>query len=117
MIASDATETPTLVFDEVDSGVGGGVAEVVGRLLKRLGNDHQVLCVTHLPQVASQAEQHFQVSKQAVSDIAYPVSRITHLSEEGRVTEIARMLGGTELTETALDHAREMLGQPVFRLT
>ncbi len=117
VIASDATETPTLVFDEVDSGVGGGVAEVVGRLLKRLGNDHQVLCVTHLPQVASQAEQHFQVSKQAVADIAHPVSRITHLSEEGRVTEIARMLGGTELTETALDHAREMLGQPVFRLT
>ncbi len=117
VIASNATATPTLVFDEVDSGVGGGVAEVVGRLLKRLGADHQVLCVTHLPQVASQAEQHFQVSKQTVTDISHPVSRITRLSGEERVTEIARMLGGTGLTETALDHAREMLGQPLFRLT
>ena len=116
MIASDATATPTLVFDEVDSGVGGGVAEVVGKLLRRLGNDHQVLCVTHLPQVASQAKQHFQVSKQAVANVAHPVSRITELTDDARVTEIARMLGGTELTETAMDHAREMLGQPTFRL-
>lgn len=117
VIASKATATPTLIFDEVDSGVGGGVAEVVGQLLKRLGIDHQVLCITHLPQVASQAEQHFQVSKQVVADITHPVSRIIQLSEEERVTEIARMLGGTELTETALDHAREMLRQPLFRLT
>ncbi|MBR6000832.1 MAG: DNA repair protein RecN [Oxalobacter sp.] len=116
VIASDATATPTLVFDEVDSGVGGGVAEVVGKLLRRLGNDHQVLCVTHLPQVASQAKQHFQVSKQAVANVAHPVSRITELTDDARVTEIARMLGGTELTETAMDHAREMLGQPTFRL-
>ncbi|MBR7069412.1 MAG: DNA repair protein RecN [Oxalobacter sp.] len=117
VIASNATATPTLIFDEVDAGVGGGVAELVGQLLKRLGVDHQVLCVTHLPQVASQAEQHFQVSKQAVAGIAHPVSRITRLSDEGRVTEIARMLGGAVLTETAIDHAREMLGQPLFRLT
>ncbi len=117
VIASKATATPTLIFDEVDSGVGGAVAEVVGQLLKRLGTAHQVLCVTHLPQVASQAGQHFQVSKQTVETISHPVSRINRLSDEERVTEIARMLGGVELTETALDHAREMLGQQVFTLT
>ncbi len=117
VIASDATATPTLVFDEVDSGVGGSVAEMVGQLLKRLSNNHQVLCVTHLPQVASYAQQHFQVSKQTVAGITHPVSRITHLSGEERVIEIARMLSGTELSETVLNHAREMLEQSIFRLT
>jgi DNA repair protein RecN (Recombination protein N) len=63
VITSNATTVPTLIFDEVDSGIGGGVAEVVGRLLRRLGQERQVLCVTHLPQVASQAGQHFQVAK------------------------------------------------------
>ena len=63
VITSHATTVPTLIFDEVDSGIGGGVAEVVGRLLKRLGQERQVLCVTHLPQVASQGNQHFQVAK------------------------------------------------------
>lgn len=111
VIASEATATPTLIFDEVDSGIGGAVAEMVGQLLKRLGGLHQVLCVTHLPQVASQAQQHYQVSKQTVSTIAHPVSRITRLSDQERVTEIARMLGGTTLTSKALDHAREMLEQ------
>lgn len=117
VIASKATATPTLIFDEVDTGVGGAVAEVVGQLLKRLGAAHQVLCVTHLPQVASQAGQHYQVSKQNVDAISHPVSRINRLTDEERVTEIARMLGGVELTDTALDHAREMLGHQVFTLT
>lgn len=109
VIASKATATPTLIFDEVDSGVGGAVAEVVGLLLKRLGKDHQVLCVTHLPQVASQANRHFQVSKVSVDKVAHPVSRIVELAETDRVKEIARMLGGVEITETTLNHAREML--------
>ncbi len=109
VIASKATATPTLIFDEVDSGVGGAVAEVVGMLLKRLGNDHQVLCVTHLPQVASQANRHFQVSKVSVDKVAHPVSRIVELNEEDRIREIARMLGGVEITEATLNHAREML--------
>lgn len=109
VIASRATAIPTLVFDEVDTGIGGAVAEVVGKLLKRLGREHQVLCVTHLPQVASQADQHFQVSKIAVDHISHPVSRIVSLDGEKRVVEIARMLGGVEMTDTTLNHAREML--------
>ncbi len=109
VIASKATATPTLIFDEVDSGVGGAVAEVVGLLLKRLGKDHQVLCVTHLPQVASQANRHFQVSKVVVDKVAHPVSRIVELAEEDRIAEIARMLGGVEMTEATVNHAREML--------
>ncbi|MFM8247435.1 MAG: DNA repair protein RecN, partial [Burkholderiaceae bacterium] len=93
VIASSATATPTLIFDEVDSGIGGAVAEVVGRLLRKLGQDRQVLCVTHLPQVASQAAQHFQVSKRAAAD-GRTVSSITPLTGAERVEEIARMLGG-----------------------
>lgn len=108
VITSTATSTPTLIFDEVDSGIGGGVAEVVGRLLKRLGQDRQVLCVTHLPQVASQANQHFQVSKASASN-GNTVSRIEALDAKARVEEIARMLGGLEITSTTRKHARELL--------
>ncbi len=108
VIASGATATPTLIFDEVDSGIGGGVAEVVGRLLKTLGQDRQVLCVTHLPQVASQASHHFQVSKGQVAD-GRTVSRIEPLRGPERVEEIARMLGGLEITATTRKHARELL--------
>jgi DNA repair protein RecN (Recombination protein N) len=107
VITSSATATPTLIFDEVDSGIGGGVAEVVGRLLKRLGQDHQVLCVTHLPQVASQANQHFQVSKQSAG--GKTLSHIDPLDAKARVEEIARMLGGLEITATTRKHARELL--------
>ena len=107
VIASSATATPTLIFDEVDSGIGGAVAEVVGRLLKRLGQDRQVLCVTHLPQVASQANQHFQVSKR--SQDGKTVSQIDPLDAKLRVEEIARMLGGLEITATTRKHARELL--------
>lgn len=103
-----ATTTPTLIFDEVDSGIGGAVAEVVGRLLKRLGQQHQVLCVTHLPQVASQANAHFQVSKGASGD-GKTVSRIEVLDTKARVEEVARMLGGVEITATTRRHARELL--------
>jgi DNA repair protein RecN (Recombination protein N) len=108
VITSNATVTPTLIFDEVDSGIGGGVAEVVGRLLKRLGQQRQVLCVTHLPQVASQANQHFQVAKGTL-DSGKTVSRIEVLDNRARVEEVARMLGGIEITETTRKHARELL--------
>jgi DNA repair protein RecN (Recombination protein N) len=108
VITSNATVTPTLIFDEVDSGIGGGVAEVVGRLLKRLGQQRQVLCVTHLPQVASQANQHFQVAK-GTTDEGRTVSRIDVLGARARVEEVARMLGGLEITETTRKHARELL--------
>lgn len=107
VIASSATATPTLIFDEVDSGIGGGVAEVVGRLLRRLGQERQVLCVTHLPQVASQANQHFEVSKESRN--GKTLSRIEVLDAKSRVEEIARMLGGIEITATTRKHARELL--------
>jgi DNA repair protein RecN (Recombination protein N) len=107
VIASSSTATPTLIFDEVDSGIGGAVAEVVGRLLKRLGQDRQVLCVTHLPQVASQGNQHYQVSKR--NQAGKTVSQIEVLDSKSRVEEIARMLGGLEITATTRKHARELL--------
>jgi DNA repair protein RecN (Recombination protein N) len=108
VITSHATTVPTLIFDEVDTGIGGGVAEVVGRLLKRLGQRRQVLCVTHLPQVASQANQHFQVTKGTTGE-GKTVSRIDVLDKKERVEEVARMLGGIEITETTRKHARELL--------
>ena len=107
VITSSATATPTLIFDEVDSGIGGGVAEVVGRLLRKLGQDRQVLCVTHLPQVASQANQHFQVSKR--NSDGKTLSSIDALDSNARIEEIARMLGGLEITATTRSHARELL--------
>lgn len=107
VITSSATATPTLIFDEVDSGIGGGVAEVVGRLLKRLGQNRQVLCVTHLPQVASQANEHYQVSKSQTG--GKTVSQIAALDNKSRVEEIARMLGGLDITATTRKHARELL--------
>ena len=108
VITSNATTTPTLIFDEVDSGIGGAVAEVVGRLLKRLGQERQVLCVTHLPQVASQANQHFQVAK-GTTEAGKTVSHIDVLDSKARVEEVARMLGGLEITATTRKHARELL--------
>jgi DNA repair protein RecN (Recombination protein N) len=108
VITSHATTVPTLIFDEVDSGIGGGVAEVVGRLLKRLGQERQVLCVTHLPQVASQGNQHFQVAK-GTSDNGRTASRIEVLDQKARIEEVARMLGGLEITATTRKHARELL--------
>ena len=105
---SQVASVPTLIFDEVDSGIGGRVAEIVGHLLKKLGNSYQVLCVTHLPQVAAAADQQWQVSKAVENDVT--LSRITVLDGEQRVEEIARMLGGIKITETTRKHAAEMLG-------
>ena len=105
---SELGEAGTLIFDEVDSGVGGAVAETVGRLMKQLGRHRQVLAVTHLPQVAACADQHLVVSKQ-VTD-GQIGSRVTPTGGEERVQEIARMLGGEKLSATTLAHAREMLG-------
>lgn len=108
VIASRAARVPTLIFDEVDSGVGGAVAEVVGRLLGELGQRHQVLCVTHLPQVAARGSAHYQVSKAEKGGATQ--SRIAELDPASRVEEIARMLGGIKITATTRQHAKEMLG-------
>jgi DNA repair protein RecN (Recombination protein N) len=98
----------TLIFDEVDSGVGGAVAETVGRLMKQLGRDRQVLAVTHLPQVAACADHHLVVAKQ--SDAKGVASSVAPVEGEKRVAEVARMLGGERLSGTTLAHAKEMLG-------
>ncbi|MEJ2454634.1 MAG: DNA repair protein RecN, partial [Candidatus Thiodiazotropha sp.] len=101
-------ETPTLVFDEVDVGIGGGVAEIVGQMLRTLGSTRQILCVTHLPQVAAQAMHHLQVTKQ--SSRKETRTTISQLEAEARIEEIARMLGGVKITQQTLAHAREMVG-------
>ena len=113
VVTSQAASVPTLIFDEVDVGIGGGVAEVVGRLLRELGNQRQVLCVTHLPQVAARAHWQWQVSKELEREQLR--SRVVVLDGEARVEEIARMLGGIEITPVTRQHAREMLaiGSPV----
>ncbi|ALV57661.1 MULTISPECIES: DNA repair protein RecN [Burkholderia] len=108
VIASAASPTPTLIFDEVDTGIGGGVAEVVGRLLHQLGRDRQVLCVTHLPQVAARGDHHFQVAKGA-DERGGTVSTVVALDRANRIEEVARMLGGLEITATTRKHAKEML--------
>jgi len=105
---SQLSSVPTLIFDEVDSGIGGRVAEIVGHLLKKLGKDYQVLCVTHLPQVAAAADRQWQVSKAVENGVT--LSHITLLDGKQRVEEIARMLGGVKITETTRKHAAEMLG-------
>jgi len=99
---------PTLIFDEVDAGIGGGIAEIVGKLLKDLSSRHQIFCVTHLPQVASQGDHHIQVHKQ--TDMKSTFTKVTPLQAEERVEEIARMLGGVSISEKTRAHAKEMLG-------
>lgn len=106
---SQLGQAQTLIFDEVDSGVGGAVAETVGRLMNQLGRDRQVLAVTHLPQVAACADQHLVVAKR--SDKSGTASSVAAVEGEQRVAEIARMLGGEKLSGTTLAHAKEMLGQ------
>lgn len=106
VVVAQTSTTPTLVFDEVDVGIGGGTAEVVGRLLRTLGENGQIICVTHLPQVAAQSHQHLFVSKFSERDATF--SQIETLNDQGRISEVARMLGGVDMTEQTLAHAREM---------
>ncbi|MBI2318306.1 MAG: DNA repair protein RecN [Betaproteobacteria bacterium] len=108
VITSKAAAVPTLIFDEVDAGIGGAVAEVVGTRLRRLGEDRQVLCVTHLPQVAARAREQWSVAKSSVDGEVR--SHVRVLDEKGRIEEIARMLGGVAITATTRRHAAEMIG-------
>jgi len=107
VITSKASFTPTLIFDEVDAGIGGAVAETVGKLLHQLGQSHQILCVTHLPQVAAQGNHHLKVSKSQSGDKT--ISQVQPLGRAERVEEVARMLGGATITDTTRRHARELL--------
>ena len=109
LVASRASPVGTLVFDEVDAGIGGAVAETVGRSLKRLGRDRQVLCVTHLPQVAAQGDEQWSVSRASAKGRL--ASTVARLDPAARVEELARMLGGSAITATTRRHAAEMLGK------
>ena len=109
VITSRDSAVPTLIFDEVDVGIGGRVAEIVGKLLARLGRDRQVLCVTHLPQVAACADWQWRIAKREQG--GETLSEVSALDAAARVEEIARMLGGLNITATTRDHAAEMLGQ------
>ncbi len=107
VILSESSRIPTLIFDEVDSGIGGGIAEIVGRKLREIAHHRQVFCVTHLPQVASQAHQHYQVTKRKTDTTTS--TNVMALDENERLEEIARMLGGMTITEQTRAHAQEML--------
>ena len=107
VVTSQYTQVPTLIFDEVDTGIGGGVAEMVGKALRALGKKHQVLAVTHLPQVASCGENHWQVRKHSEGE--QTVSEISVLDHQQRIEEIARMLGGEIITDTTRSHAAELI--------
>ena len=109
LVAAKESPIGALVFDEVDSGIGGAVAETVGRSLKKLGRERQVLCVTHLPQVAAQADEQWSVSKSGGRGRVS--SAVSKLDRAGRIEELARMLGGAEITATTRKHAAELLGK------
>jgi DNA repair protein RecN (Recombination protein N) len=107
VVTSQLGTAQTLIFDEVDAGVGGAVAETVGKLMKQLGVDRQVLAVTHLPQVAACADQHLVVAKRLQGQNTE--SSVTEVVQSDRVNEIARMLGGAQVTEATILHATEMI--------
>ncbi|MFO7746315.1 MAG: DNA repair protein RecN, partial [Orrella sp.] len=110
VVASESARVPTLIFDEIDSGVSGAVAEKVGQMLRSLGQRHQVLCVTHLPQVAACGNHHHQVAKAKSSDDTV-TSSVTTLDDKARVQAIAELLGGAKITATTRHHAQELLNQ------
>lgn len=114
VITAQKEETPTLIFDEVDVGISGATAEIVGQLLHQLGHKAQVLCITHLPQVAAQGAHHLKISKQTLKN--QTTSHLNFLTREKRIEEMARMLGGLKITQQTLAHAEEMLSLSVSEL-
>jgi DNA repair protein RecN (Recombination protein N) len=109
VVGIGASTIPTFVFDEVDAGIGGAVAEVVGRRLRDIAGSHQVLCVTHLPQVASQGQHHYRIVK--LTDGKTSRTQVRLLDSEQRIEELSRMLGGIEITDATRAHAEEMIRQ------
>ena len=107
VITAQTSQTPSLVFDEVDVGIGGGVAKIVGELLRKLGAMTQILCVTHQAQVAGQGHNHYFVSK--FNDAGSTQTRIEELADDEKVKKVARMLGGEELSDESLAHAEQMV--------
>jgi DNA repair protein RecN (Recombination protein N) len=99
---------PTIIFDEIDSGISGEIAIKVGKLMKQMKSKHQIICISHMPQMASQADAHYYVYKDHSSDRT--VSRVKLLNDEERVTEIAQMIGGNNPSESAYQNAKELIG-------
>jgi DNA repair protein RecN (Recombination protein N) len=108
-ISAESEAVETIVFDEVDAGISGSIGEVIGKKLSSLAGHHQIICITHLPQIAKFGDHHFRISKTVSSGRAK--TTIHRLSQKERVKEIARMLGGEKITRTTLDHAHEMLNR------
>ena len=106
-VLAEAERMPTLIFDEIDAGIGGAIAQALGEKLASIAHSHQVLCITHLPQVARYAGSHFQVRKELRA--GRTVASVEPLGEEQRVEEISRMLGGKVITDRTREHARELL--------
>ena len=109
VVAAEVGKVPTLIFDEVDVGIGGRVADIVGLQLNQLGKTRQVLCITHLAQVAAKGDSHLQVQK--TTDGSTTSTTLNHLTPAERVSEIARMIGGVEISEQTLAHAEDMLAR------
>jgi len=109
-IFAEESLVKTLIFDEVDAGIGGGIAEIVGRKLKEISGQHQVFCITHLPQIACFADTHYKIVKKESGGKTYV--EVKRLSDEERLEEVARMLGGAEITAATRAHARELIGSP-----
>ena len=105
-ILADRDETETLIFDEIDTGISGRTAQMVSEKMARIGRRHQILCITHLPQIAAMADRHFEITKQVEHQDT--VTRIHALDDEASVLELARMLGGAKITESVTANAREM---------
>jgi len=110
VVSQQHSGAATMIFDEVDAGIGGGVAEIVGSQLRELSGQRQVLCVTHLPQVAAQGHAHFAIRKEVKAGQTY--TRVAAVEAARRADEIARMLGGVEITASTLNHAKELLARP-----
>ena len=116
MALSKIARTPTIIFDEIDAGIGGNAADSVGEVLKQLGMEQQIFCITHLPQIAARGGNHFSIRKNS-EDGTIPVTEIRYLNAQDRVDEIARMLGNEFSTETSVQHAKSLLlthGQDFF---
>jgi DNA repair protein RecN (Recombination protein N) len=111
-ILASADSIPVMVFDEVDAGIGGGVAEVVGEKLKKVSKGRQVFCITHLPQIASRADAHFQITKKISG--SRTVTSVKELNNDDRIEEVARMVGGKIITEAARKHAEEMIEGGIY---
>ena len=106
-IIGDYDEIPTMIFDEIDSGISGIAASIVGRKLKEIAQNHQIICITHLPQIAAFGEHNYRIEKK--SDDKMTFTTVTPLSQEGKTDEIARLLGGANITDTTLQSARELI--------